>query len=209
MKRRPLAMLLCALLCCTAIGHASEPSIAHIPNILEMRGLGIAVYLDADWRALIAQGRINFALDYTIQPQDQIIETVSLDIFYWHEPPEIPEEIDMAQWEAAGAIRVARVYGERRAPTASATPSILEEAVVLTPVDDVQSPMPSDTAPPVVMTPECLALETRGDYGYELRIYPVPDDAPPEACLIIDQMQAQLRVHDAVIRTFEPEPLNP
>lgn len=193
-RRRALAALLCALLCCAALANASETPATQVPYILELRGLGIAVSLNEDWQALVAEGRLHFLLDYTLQPQEQMMESVALDIYFWPEPPAAPEEIAMEEWEAAGAVRIASIRGNRREPTQAC---VTKQA---RPVADENAAEEPDGS-------EQFALPDGGAYAYTLVCYPAALMADPALEETVAKLLDELRTPEAVIRTFAPEPL--
>ncbi|HML45686.1 MAG TPA: hypothetical protein PKE04_02910 [Clostridia bacterium] len=194
MRRWALTALLCALLCCAAPAHASETPAAQVPYVLELRGLGIAVSLNEDWQALVAEGRLHFLLDYTLQPQEQTMETVALDIFFWPDPPATRGEIAMEEWEAAGAVRIASIRGSRRESTqACATKQA--------------RPVADENAAEEPDGPEQIALPDGGAYAYTLVCYPAPFMADPALEETVEKLLDGLRTPKAVIRTFAPEPL--
>lgn len=195
-RRRALTALLCALLCCAAPAYASESAAAQIPDVLELRSLGIAVTLSEDWKALVAEGRLHFVLDYTLKPQEQTLETVALDIYFWPEPPPDAAEIALEEWASAGALRIASVRGSRR--DAAARACVTKGAAHAA---DAQAP--EDLA-----GPEQWALPDGGDYAYTLLCYPADPAAGAGLAETVERLLGPLRAPEAVIRTFAPEPLS-
>ena len=196
-RRRAVTMLLCALLCWASSAHASESAATQVPYVLELRGLGISVSLNEDWQALVAEGRLHFVLDYTLQAQEQTMETVALDIYFWPEPPPAPDEIAMEEWEEAGALRIASILGNRRQPAQSQA-CVTKQA----------RPAPDAPASEEPAGTEEFALPDGGSYAYTLYCYPVVPMADPALSATVEKLLEQLRMPEAVIRTFAPVPLN-
>jgi len=143
-----------------------------------MRKLGFSITLEQPWDKALAENRLALFTAYTMRPQDQHLETLTID-FYYCPTPLNTDEVDASAWRRKGAVHIARVTGYDRR---RGTPATISGETVFT-----------------------INLPAGGDYIYTLTGYRLSGSLDARTFETAEALQSWLKSTQNVLHTFSPQ----